>query len=660
MAVPFPARADAQATSSNPPGPDPAIYTDRYIASDQPPDISTDETATVDTTGLARAVRVDLVGSLLSSHVGNTTARASQSGVALSTQWDTTSYGAWSLDASDQLPSSDLRGVPAAHALFRLVERGMPFDGGWHADAGLGDLNLPMIDLARFQSRFILPSAPLQGFSTEWRGPYGLQWVAGGGEPGVYSGLGVSDFVDAGGRIGSLGAQWSPSPQWSLGGELASAHDVRLYPGAWALEPDATSTTTGMLTGAWQGSLTRAQVTLVDGATTTMGSALGAWVDATTVSGHLSQSYGAFRIDPNLIWGDQLITNDVQGAYYQWDYQSRRGFAQVGVDQAWSVSGRAPESTFVSTNGRYQLSRDVGVGGAVNTRRSEDPLAWSVDGYIDVRNHWGIGRGEWEYGQNQAWREVTGTISQSWEGADTHLAALLGCEHVSDGSVPGVQTSSTAATIGINGDVSLSANLSINGNIRWDRTVYGARPSGLMANVGLHWQIARDWTALATYSESRLESWSTPVVTSPLAPPTETFMVASGQRALFLTVRFQRSAGLRFAPLGGLPGSGSGRLTGTIFLDANDNGQFDAGEGVARNITVILDGRFSTTTDNNGAFEFPAVAVGHHVITVSPDNLPLPWTVIGDGRVAVEVRTRDHTDVRIPVVRHSVLTRQGE
>jgi len=86
----------------------------------------------------------------------------------------------------------------------------------------------------------------------------------------------------------------------------------------------------------------------------------------------------------------------------------------------------------------------------------------------------------------------------------------------------------------------------------------------------------------------------------------------------------------------------------TLYLDSNDNGRFDAGEPVAPNVMVILERRFSTVTDSNDRFDFPAVATGHHFVTVVPDILPLPWTVIGDGRVSADVRTRDHTDISIP------------
>jgi len=94
-------------------------------------------------------------------------------------------------------------------------------------------------------------------------------------------------------------------------------------------------------------------------------------------------------------------------------------------------------------------------------------------------------------------------------------------------------------------------------------------------------------------------------------------------------------------------GGGSGELAGIVYLDANDNGHCDAGELGAPNLTVVLDGRFSVQTVVSGRFDFPAVASGHHVISVVSDNLPLPWTLVGDGRLEVLVTTRDRTDLAI-------------
>ena len=120
---------------------------------------------------------------------------------------------------------------------------------------------------------------------------------------------------------------------------------------------------------------------------------------------------------------------------------------------------------------------------------------------------------------------------------------------------------------------------------------------------------------------------------------------------MFLTFRYRRASGSHFAPLGGAVGAGSGEVSGSVFLDANNNGRSDAGELGAPNVTVVLDGRFSVQTDAGGRFYFPVVATGRHVITVISDNLPLPWTLVNEGRAQFEVKTRDRTEISIAAQR---------
>src|SRR5207302_76082 len=95
--------------------------------------------------------------------------------------------------------------------------------------------------------------------------------------------------------------------------------------------------------GRWSASrqdgASRAQINVIDGTVDGNGNSLGVWVDASHTQGAMTQSFGAFRIDPNLAWGNQLISSDVQGGYYRVDYRSRRWLADFGVDQVRSVSG---------------------------------------------------------------------------------------------------------------------------------------------------------------------------------------------------------------------------------------------------------------------------------------------------------------------------------
>src|SRR5204862_4459759 len=152
----------------------------------------------------------------------------------------------------------------------------------------------------------------------------------------------------------------------------------------------------------------------------------------------------------------------------------------------------------------------------------------------------------------------------------------------------------------------------------------------------------------ASYYESRVGSWTPLVVTSPLAPPTAAAVIAAaGERGMFLTVRYQVARGAHFVPLGGVPGSGSGRLSGVVYLDANENGRYEAGEPGAANVTVILDGRFSVRSGPNGRFDFPAVAAGHHVVPLQTDNLPLPCSLTNSGPTGVDGATATRPQINI-------------
>jgi hypothetical protein len=207
--------------------------------------------------------------------------------------------------------------------------------------------------------------------------------------------------------------------------------------------------------------------------------------------------------------------------------------------------------------------------------------------------------------------------------------------------------------LGLNvfGGGEITANLGGEANVRWAKAISGDAAPGISANVSLTYQIARNWQVLATYYDSRTAAYTPLTVVSPLTPPVAAPVPAQEERGVFLTIRYKRASGMHFAPLGGAAGGASGELSGTVYLDANNNGRLDAGESGAANVTVVLDGRFSVQTDANGRFDFAAVASGHHVLSVVADNLPLPWALPGGGRVEVIVATRDRSEVAIAAQR---------
>jgi hypothetical protein len=628
------------------------VYQDRYIAGGTlTPDISSgDAAAGVDEPlGLARSLQVDAVASALSSRGAGADGNVLEQGIVAKSQWETAGYGAWSLDASARTGASDpLASEQGQGGVITLRQRAMPFDGGWQADNGLGDLNSPDIGLARLQSRFYLPTAPMQGLTTEWRGPSDLQIVAGGGVPGLYDGIVVPDFHTLDGSTATAGAEWSPAPHWTVGGQYIEAHDVNLASGAGVDGSSLMSSSSSLASAAWSDQNERVQLNLLDGAISGKSSALGGWLDASVTQGRIQQSAGLFRIDPNLTWGNQLISNDVEGGYYRLDYRSRQWLADVGVDEVRSVDDLGTHTTFLTGDARYQVLRDWGVGGVANLSRSDGGNAWSVEGYIDHLDVLGATRAQVDFADTPAGRDTTLTLDQTWSTpGGTRLSTGASVERIEGAVQDGSIDDSTVASLSLYGGGHFTSRLGAEGNVRWATAVQGRAAPGVSANVSLTCELSRHWQILATYYDSRVGSWTPLTVQSPLAPPIVASLPAIDERGVFLTLRYQRAAGSHFAPLGGAPGSGSGEISGIVYLDSNYNGRIDAGEAGVANVTVVLDGRFSVQTDTGGRFSFPVVAAGHHVVTVVSDNLPLPWAMVNEGRTEIEVATRQRTDVSI-------------
>jgi hypothetical protein len=655
--VVFSRGAGAQVAPADAPAPATG-FQDHYIAGGTlTPDISSGDATSSDTQGLARSIRIDGVASYLSQSGPNSPPPIHEDGLIVDAQWDTAAYGAWSADGALRSGNAVSGFSDYGTGSFSLHQRGMPFDDGWLADNALGDINAPLIDLARMQPRFLLTQSPMAGIDTEWHGPSGLELLAGGGEPGIYDGIKVPAFNTLGGSTGTLGAQWAPSAQWTLGGELATARDTDLYyqplnSGLGTASNEHITSTTGFLSAAWQSGASHAQFNFLDGSLDGNGNSSGTWVDAAHTSGAVTQSAGLFRIDPNLAWANQLITSDVQGGYYRVDYQSRRWLADFDVDEVSSVSGTLGNTTFITGDSRYQLNRDTGIGGVVNLRRGDLDNAWSAEGYVDHANSLGSGRLQLDYATDPQTQDATVTLQQTWTlSAGERLATTLAADHIRSSAIPTDPQEATIGRFAVYGGGDLTSRLSVSGTVQLASTLQGHAAPSQSADVSLNYQLSRWWSLAADYYENRVGSWTQLVITSPLAPPTAQPVSGIGARGIFITLRYQEARGAHFAPLGGAAGSGSGSLTGVVFLDANENGRFDAGETGAANVLVVLDGRFAVRTDNNGRYSFPAVAAGHHVLTVSSDNLPLPWVLSNSGRTEVQVYTREATNADIGALR---------
>lgn len=628
--------ASSTGAQTPPPAQPAPAYEDRLIEGGNLAPAETAELAVYNPGGMPRAWRVD--GFLSRTEQGAT--KRYENGMVLSARLDTLEYGAFSLDAT-------VRG-PGAHAIATLWQRAMPFDRGWIANNGLGTLNTPMIDIARQQFRFYLPTFPITGASTEWVRQGSLQLQASAGEPGTYNGLRLSGFSGLGGQLLTAGAQWNAASDLQVGAQVVNAHDVGagLDTGSGAGRTSARAVYAGL---AWRDATSRLQINALDSQADAAPHRMGVWVDGESAKGRLRQNYGAFRFDHGLTWGYAPINGDLQGAYYRLNYSSLQWTWSGGIDSVGSVTGQGIEATFLTGNVRYQANHSFGIGGGTSLRRGSSD-AGSVFGFVDKITALGTTRVQVDAAGTRGGRQDAEQLSldQAW-------ATRVGLRLSTTLSVARDRTPESRkrrGSIAAFGGLDLTNNISIDGSIRWGREwdeTARTVTNGRYANLGLAWRITPRWSLLATYYDNRVEF---PLFTG-VAPviPVEPAIVTPKDRAMFLTLRYEDRAGTPIAPLGGAPGAGAGTLVGYIFYDANDDGRRGANEQGAANVTVVLDGRFGARTGNDGRFEFPLVTSGPHSIMVIPDNLALPYAVSEDGKREVVIRTRETTTLEIPAQR---------
>jgi hypothetical protein len=119
-------------------------------------------------------------------------------------------------------------------------------------------------------------------------------------------------------------------------------------------------------------------------------------------------------------------------------------------------------------------------------------------------------------------------------------------------------------------------------------------------------------------------------------------------------VRFEEQWGQPYGfNLRGEQGAGSGRIAGTVFLDANRDGAQQVDELGVAGVEVFLNQRQRTTTDSQGRYEFSTVPTGMQFISLRPESVPLPWGEGPRSRTTVEVPLRGTARAELPVVKVS-------
>lgn len=621
-------------------------YQDKLIVGLPPPTDENDGVSDYDREGWPRYLRFETrLGTLAFD-----AERRARLAYALDAMVETPNYGVLSVDGS-VAPSP-------RHQTLTLRQRELPLPGGWVGQHELGIITAPATPLAQQPSRVMLPGTHLRGLRGEWaQNDNGLQLLAATGEPGQLTSQPAEGFEGLGGRRSLAGAQWnSPgvTPVDPDGWTFAAQHER----GTDLLLPGADELTGRTAASASHLALRRdtpdlhTQAQFVDSRIAAgKVRARGYWIDSDWSEGPRKHGLSAYRLEPGLSWAGQAMPEDVQGVTLRSLWRTRQWSAEISYDWLRSVTGRLASGSYASANARWRYDRDNQLNAGASLRRYNGN-AWSS--FLDWRRNsdWGNSglRLELAGGTDfqgpvraitwdQEWANALGWTVSTSLGAGTYRSSAQS----TDGSAS--DDPFWSAALALQAPIGNGADL--RGQLTTDQRADGQHRYAL--NLGGQWRINRHWGFSSQYTRTLGQSPQRRPL-DPLAPAV-TDTLTTGDRSFLAVLRYDVDAGSRSVPLGGKPQSGGGRIEGVVFFDANRSGTQDASETGAPGVTVALDNRYAVRTDPQGRFSFPFVATGPRTISVRNDTLPLPWSVVDDGQVRIDVRLRETTRLSLPVQR---------
>lgn len=636
--------AQAQTAPATPPAVEAAPYQDRVM--DDLPAVQASDTTpepVYDGSGWPRFLRLEARRGTEPFDASHRT----RAGYAIYGLIDTPNHGSLSIDGSHS--------PHAGRGTLTLRQRALPLAGGWQANHELGVINTPLPEIARRPSRVLLPSAIVQGVGGAWEQPAtGWQIQASHGEPGRLEGQPTSVFRSGSGQRSSLGLQWHAGaadtrtadplarPGWTLAAQVETARQISLLDQP-LLPGDRFDADSALLAARHETQDRRLQAHAVQTRGGTTGThSRGFWFDAEWDDGPRRHGAGLYRLDPNLSWAGQPMASDVEGLTVRSAWRTRQWSAEASLDGLRSVSGPSTVGLYATASGRQRLGPDSQLGAGFSLR-DFGGRAWSS-------------YGDWRWGN--AWGRSGLRLELS---GDASRASEQRLSYDQDWHVPQGWTLSTSFALGRTaasggepaqslwaGALSLAAPLTpragLRASIDTEQRSGGERQHSL--SLSANWRIDNRWS-LEGQANRNIGRSQSGLSLDPLAPPATAFSTAD--RSFYAVLRYELQAGTRRAPLGGRLEEGGGRIQGVVYLDANRSGNQEASETGAADVTVTLDNRYAVRTDAQGRFEFPFVAAGLRTVTVRNETLPLPWSVVGEGQVKVDLRLRETVRLDIAV-----------
>ncbi|WP_143129337.1 carboxypeptidase-like regulatory domain-containing protein [Variovorax sp. PDC80] len=678
----------------------PAPYQDRFMSADEAGAASADDSAvpSAQPEGFRAWMTESRIGFGAATSSGAGRRRAVEFGQRIEYRRETLNHGEFLLQADGRRWNGDRQaqggiGVlgyaeDAGSGRLTLRNLAFPLTPRTFADSALGDIHSELTEGLARHYRLSLGSTTVRGASlrvfdagSDWRAGFGMRGsLRGGPYPG---------FEQSQGTLGWLGLTQRVGGNGFVAAQLNRARDLP----AWTLDPFTGQGLGSRHVESWAGALGwgreverdgdfKVRATLIGSRTRSptpgvaVGDSRGLFVEASARLGPYRHEFGAYTTRPNLFFGDHLVADGTRGAYWRVDRGGSRLHWGGGLehertqgDAAFGFAG----SSRSGANGSflYQFDRHASVGGSLSLQRTRYDSSANTAAGSDSRSLYAsvfhqarffgglrsrfsltVRRNELIVLGDQAATGHEWQWEQDWIGAGREtlrpeLTTTLGYARDRSGGVP-----RNYPTAGVQFLCWLDSGFHLGGNLRYTSQSGGLHTSrGLSGSLTAEKALARGWRIgfAAYFNQAR----AAVAPTTSLGPQ----LYRSNDRSAYVYLRWEGSAGTAFQTAGvrdGDAGAGAGSVAGQVFFDANRDGARQPDEDGAAHVEVQLDGRYRTTTDRDGRFEFPLVTTGRHRLSLTLDSVPLPWGAAGDGGVTLGVPLRGRAVAEIP------LTKVGE
>lgn len=625
--------------------------------------------------------------------------RATEFGQRLEYRQETLNYGEFVLQADgrhlsgNSLASGSSIGSlgyarDASSGRITLRNLGFPITPETFADSAVGDIYSELTEGLGRNYRLSLGSTTVRGASTRILNN-GTDLRAGFGERGALTGGPYPGFEKSQGTLGWLGLTQRLGDKWFAAAQVDQARDIPAYyidpltgQGFGAKSVTSWATSLGYGREVAQSGDFKVRATLLGSRISSQtpgvatGDSQGFFVEASARTGLYRHEFGAYTAKPNLYFGDYAVATGTRGAYWRVDRNTSRMSWGGGLDHEraqpdanFNLSGYS--RTGANGNFQYLFDRNTSAGGSVSvyqTRYEKAERTSASSGSADSRSLYGnafyqtrffdlprsrlsltVRRNELivlgdqaATGQEVQWEQDW--VGGRYENMRPELTTTLGYAHDKSGGV-----ARNYPTAGMQFRYWLASSFNIAGNLRYTSQSGGLYTSrGLSGSLTAEKELAKGWRLgfAASFNQARAA-----VVPTSISGPQ---LYRSNDKTAYIYLRWEGSAGAAFQTAGmrgNGTGAGGGSVAGRVFFDANRDGAQQSGEGGVANVEVQLDGRYRTTTDRDGRFEFPLVTTGRHQLTLTLDSVPLPWGAAGDSGVSVNVPLRGQATAEIPVVK---------